>query len=145
MSSENLSVQGRIILKKHGNSYMPKNVDDNGIELTSINDSNIILIKLSTIMAIVTAKGKSEFHPLISDAPTSKFSDNYTIGFCDTVSDVFAQSIILSYDFYHNLELRKRLLKEVRNLGAIYIIEPSSSEKDRMNRKDLFTKITALN
>jgi DNA sulfur modification protein DndD len=145
MSAENRSVQGKIILKKHGNSYMPKNVDDNGIELTSINDSNIILIKLSTIMAIVTAKGKSEFHPLISDAPTSKFSDNYTIGFCDTVSDVFAQSIIISYDFYHNLALRQRLLKEVTNLGAIYIIEPSSVEKDRMNRKELFTKITALN
>ena len=96
MTADNRSVQGKIILKKYGSNYMPKNVDENGIELTSINDSNIILIKLSTIMAIVTAKGKSEFHPLISDAPTSKFGDNYTIGFCNTIDDVFAQSIILS-------------------------------------------------
>jgi len=145
MTADNRSVQGKIILKKYGNSYMPKNVDDNGIELTSINDSNIILIKLSTIMAIVTAKGKSEFHPLISDAPTSKFGDNYTIGFCDTIDDVFTQSIILSYDFYQNLNLRERLFKEVSNLGAVYLIEPSISEKDRLNRKELSTIITNLN
>lgn len=145
MTADNRSVQGTIILKKHGNNYMPKNVDEDGIELTSINDSNIILIKLSTIMAIVTAKGKSDFHPLISDAPTSKFSDNYTIGFCNTVDDVFAQSIILSYDFYHNLALRERLLKEVDNLGAVYIIDPSIKEENRTNRKELSTNITLLN
>jgi DNA sulfur modification protein DndD len=145
MTADNRSVQGTIILKKHGNNYMPKNVDEDGIELTSINDSNIILIKLSTIMAIVTAKGKSEFHPLISDAPTSKFSDNYTIGFCNTVDDVFAQSIILSYDFYHNLALRERLLKEVDNLGAVYLIDPSIKEENRTNRKELSTSITLLN
>ena len=145
MTAENRSVQGKIILKKHGNNYMPKNVDENGIELTSINDSNIILIKLSTIMAIVTAKGKSEFHPLISDAPTSKFSDNYTIGFCNTVDDVFTQSIILSYDFYHNLVLRERLLNDVDNLGAVFLIEPSIKEENRSNRKELSTIITLLN
>jgi DNA sulfur modification protein DndD len=145
MTADNRSVQGTIILKKYGNNYMPKNVDEDGIELTSINDSNIILIKLSTIMAIVTAKGKSDFHPLISDAPTSKFSDNYTIGFCNTVDDVFAQSIILSYDFYHNLALRERLLKEVDNLGAVYLIDPSIKEENRTNRKELSTSITILN
>lgn len=145
MTADNRSVQGKIILKKHGSNYMPKNVDENGIELTSINDANIILIKLSTIMAIVTAKGKSEFHPLISDAPTSKFSDNYTIGFCNTVDDVFAQSIILSYDFYDNQVLRKRLLNEVDNLGAVFLIEPSIKEEDRTNRKELSTNITLLN
>lgn len=145
MTADNRSVQGKIILKKHGNNYMPKNVDENGIELTSINDSNIILIKLSTIMAIVTAKGKSEFHPLISDAPTSKFSDNYTIGFCNTVDEVFTQSIILSYDFYHNLALRERLLNEVDNLGAVFLIEPSIKEENRTNRKELSTIITLLN
>jgi DNA sulfur modification protein DndD len=145
MTAENKSVQGKIILKKIGSNYMPKNVDENGIELTSINDSNIILIKLATIMAIVTAKGKSEFHPLISDAPTSKFGDNYTIGFCNTIDNVFAQSIILSYDFYHNMALRKRLLDEVDNLGAVYVIEPSIREEDRANRKELSTNITLLN
>lgn len=145
MTADNQSVQGKIILKKYGNSHMPKNVDENGVELTSPNDSNIILIKLSTIMAIVTAKGKSDFHPLISDAPTSKFGDNYTIGFCDTIDDVFTQSIIISYDFYQNLNLRDRLFKEVNNLGAVYIIEPTIKEENRENRKELSTSITLLN
>jgi DNA sulfur modification protein DndD len=124
---------------------MPKNVDENGVELTSINDSNIILIKLATIMAIVSAKGGTEHHPLISDAPTSKFSDNYTIGFCKTLSEVFNQSIIISYDFFHNMELRDRLLKEIDNLGNVSLIEPSQPEEQRMNRIDLTTNITVIN
>ncbi|MDX8338774.1 AAA family ATPase [Draconibacterium sp. IB214405] len=145
MTRENKSVQGEIILEKRGKSYMPKNVDDKGVELTSINDSNIILIKLATIMAIVSAKGGTDLHPLISDAPTSKFSDNYTIGFCKTLSEVFNQSIIISYDFFHNKKLRERLLTEVDRLGSVYVIEPSQPESKRMNRIDLSTNISSLN
>jgi DNA sulfur modification protein DndD len=145
MTKENKSIQGDIILEKIGRCYMPKNVDSNGVELTLINDSNIILIKLATIMAIVTAKGGTENHPLISDAPTSKFSDNYTLGFCQTISEVFKQSIIISYDFYHNVKLRERLLKEVNGLGAVILIEPTQPENERMNRTKLSTKITTLN
>ncbi|MEX1013570.1 MAG: AAA family ATPase [Candidatus Paceibacterota bacterium] len=145
MTRENTSVQGKIILEKRGKSHMPKNVDENGVELTSINDSNIILIKLATILAIVSAKGGTEHHPLITDAPTSKFSDNYTIGFCKTISEIFNQSIIISYDFYHNIMLRERLLKEIENLGSVIVIEPSQPENQRMNRIDLSTKISSLN
>lgn len=145
MTKENRSARGRIILEKIGECYMPKNVDQNGIELTSINDSNLILIKLATIMAIVSSKGKGNFYPLITDAPTSKFSDNYTIGFCNTVGEVYSQSIIISYDFYHNLELRKRLFSEVNNLGAVYEITPSINEENRANRTSLSTNIKTLN
>jgi DNA sulfur modification protein DndD len=145
MTEENTSVRGKIILERRGKSYMPKNVDENGMELTSINDSNIILIKLATIMAIVTAKGGTDSHPLISDAPTSKFSDNYTMGFCKTMSTVFNQSIIISYDFFHNKDLRERLLNEVSNLGSVYVIEPSISEEKRMNRTNLSTNLRVLN
>lgn len=145
MTEENSSVRGHIVLERRGNSYMPKNIDDNGIELTSINDSNLILIKLATIMAIVSAKGKSDFYPLISDAPTSKFSDNYTIGFCNTVGEVYNQSIIISYDFFHNEALRERLFKEVDNLGSVYEITPSISEENRISRTELSTNIKTLN
>ncbi|MBI9062568.1 MAG: AAA family ATPase [Marinilabiliaceae bacterium] len=145
MTAENSSVRGNIVLERRGKSYMPKNVDDNGIELTSINDSNLILIKLATIMAIVSAKGGTDFYPLISDAPTSKFSDNYTIGFCNTVGDVYNQSIIISYDFFHNKVLRDRLFKEVNNLGSVYEITPSIKEENRVNRTELSTNIKTLN
>jgi DNA sulfur modification protein DndD len=147
MTDDNKSVRGRIRLKQlPSGTYMPQIVNDQGIELSSINDSNIILVKLAVIMAIVSAKGRSsEFYPLISDAPTSKFSDNYTIGFCQAVSKVFKQSIIMSYDFYHNLPLRKRLLSEVANKGSIYIVEPNVQERNRENRNALETKVQALN
>lgn len=142
MTEDNQSVRGRIKIKSTGGTYMPKIVDDQGNELTSINDSNIILVKLSVIMAIVSGKGRSsEFYPLISDAPTSKFSDNYTIGFCNAVSKVFKQSIIMSYDFYHNQALRDRLFCDVENRGSVYIIEPNISEQNRLSRRDLHTLI----
>jgi len=123
---------------------MPKIHDSTGQEMYGTNDSNIILIKLSVIMAIISAKKTSraaEMYPLISDAPMSKFTENYTIGFCRTASEVYSQSIIMSKDFYFNEALRDRLFTEVENLGNVYIIEPSVPEDKRSDRNDLETKI----
>jgi DNA sulfur modification protein DndD len=145
MTSDNSSVQGRIVLEKRGNAYLPKNVNSEGIEMSSINDSNIILIKLATIMAIVSMRGNSrETFPLITDAPTSKFSDNYTIGFCNTLGSIYAQSIIMSYDFFHNEELKKNLLENVKNVGAVYVIQPNTREDNRENRDTLATYKTRI-
>lgn len=146
MTNDNKSARGKIILEALPNgAYMPKNVDDTGKQLGQLNDSNIILIKLSVIMAIVSAKGRSaEFYPLITDAPTSKFSDNYTISFCKTVGEVFSQCIIMSYDFYHNTSLRQRLFSEVPNLGTINVITPSINENERTNRNELKTIIKRI-
>lgn len=146
MTADNKSVRGKIILERlSSGAYMPKNIGENGEELSSINDSNLILIKLATIMAIVSAKGKStETYPLITDAPTSKFSDNYTIGFCNALGNVFSQSIIMSYDFYHNEELRNRLLTEVEHVGKVYTIEPFTEEGKRESRTSLKTKIEVI-
>lgn len=146
MTEDNQAIRGRIILKKTGRSYMPQNVDENGNILTSPNDANIILIKLATIMAIVTAKSQTtDVYPMISDAPTSKFGDNYTIGFCQALSEVFNQSIIFSYDFYQNKELRERLMNDIDRLGNVYIITPSIKEEERMNRIELSTNINKIN
>jgi DNA sulfur modification protein DndD len=145
MTSDNNSVQGRIVLEKRGNAYLPKNVNSEGIEMSSINDSNIILIKLATIMAIVSMRGNSrETFPLITDAPTSKFSDNYTIGFCNTLGSIYAQSIIMSYDFFHNEALKKNLLENVKNVGAVYVIQPNTREDNRENRDTLATYKTRI-
>ncbi|HMQ46364.1 MAG TPA: hypothetical protein PKA00_01800 [Saprospiraceae bacterium] len=148
MTSENKAVRGQISLVKQPNgNYMPKIHDSEGREMHSINDSNIILIKMSVIMAIISAKkstAATQLYPLISDAPTSKFTENYTIGFCRTVSEVFSQSIIMSKEFYLNLALRERLFKEVEKLGKVYIIEPSVPEGGRDNRNDLETIITKI-
>lgn len=145
MTTENKAVRGQISLVQQPNgNYMPKIYDSAGEEMYGMNDANIILIKLSVIMAIISAKKSSraaEMYPLISDAPMSKFTENYTVGFCRTASEVYTQSIILSKDFHLNEVLRDRLFSEVKNLGNIYIIEPSVPEDQRTDRNDLETRI----
>ena len=100
-------------------------------------------------MAIISARKGSrdtDLYTLITDAPMSAFGDDYTIGFCKTVSKVYKQSIIMSKEFYKNLELRKELLnnKEIK-LGKVYMITPNIPEEQRTNRNSLATNIKALN
>lgn len=151
MIQGNLSARGIIKLKEltNGKNYMPELVDENGNVLHQLNTGNIILIKLATIMAIISARKASrdtDLYTLITDAPMSVFGDDYTLGFCKTVSQVYKQSIIMSKEFYRNETLRKELLtnEEIR-LGKVYMITPSIPETDRTNRKSLATNIKALN
>lgn len=151
MIQGNLSARGIIKLKElsNGKNYMPELVDENGNVLHQLNTGNIILIKLATIMAIISARKVSrdtDLYTLITDAPMSVFGDDYTIGFCKTVSQVYKQSIIMSKEFYRNETLRKELLtnEEIR-LGKVYMITPSIPETERTNRKSLATNIKALN
>lgn len=151
MIQGNLSARGIIKLKElsNGKNYMPELVDENGNVLHQLNMGNIILIKLATIMAIISARKASrdtDLYTLITDAPMSVFGDDYTLGFCKTVSQVYKQSIIMSKEFYRNETLRKELLEneEIR-LGKVYMITPSIPETDRTNRKSLATHILALN
>jgi DNA sulfur modification protein DndD len=150
MTAENKSVRGRIKLEKQANgNYMPKNMDSEGRILSSINDSNIILIKLAVIMAIISAKKSSpaaDLYPLITDAPTSKFGDNYAIGFCRTASQIYGQSIVISKDFYNKPDLQNRLINEIPNhIGSVYVIEPSlSEEQQREHRDELEVTVTKI-
>ncbi len=143
MTKGNIAVRGKIILEKQANnSYLPRNVGSDGTELSSINDSNIILIKLATIMAIISAKGRySELYPLISDAPTSKFGETYAFGFFKTISEVYGQSIIMTKELVNNNGLKERMINEIENIGAIYLIRPNIKEEDREDRKELEIKI----
>jgi DNA sulfur modification protein DndD len=128
---------------------MPELVDEQGNVLMNLNTGNIILIKLATIMAIISARQgarSTELYTLITDAPMSVFGEDYTIGFCRTVSKVYRQSIIMSKEFHKNLALREQLLKDPEvKLGMVYQIEPTIPEADRTNRNSLATRITPLN
>lgn len=150
MTSGNKSAKGQIKLRKLPNgNYMPEITDNNGIPLLGSNTSNLILVKLSAIMAIVSAKnndGMVNFYTLITDAPTSVFGEDYTIGFCETISRVYRQSIIMSKEFYKNHALRNELLTNPKiKIGNVYTVTPSISESDRVNRNNLSIKIEALN
>jgi DNA sulfur modification protein DndD len=128
---------------------MPELVDNNGRVLLQLNTGNIILIKLATIMAIISARKSSrdtDLYTLITDAPMSVFGEDYTIGFCKTVSKVYRQSIIMSKEFYKNVSLRKELLsnKDIK-LGKVYMITPSIPTSERTNRDSLLTLIKPLN
>jgi DNA sulfur modification protein DndD len=150
MTQDNLSARGIIRLKKFSNdNYMPELVDNNGRVLLQLNTGNIILIKLATIMAIISARKSSrdtDLYTLITDAPMSVFGEDYTIGFCKTVSKVYRQSIIMSKEFYKNASLRKELLsnKDIK-LGKVYMITPSIPTSERTNRDSLLTLIKPLN
>jgi DNA sulfur modification protein DndD len=150
MTSGNKSARGQIKLRRLPNgNYMPEIIDNNGNPLLGSNTSNLILVKLSAIMAIISAKsndGVVSFYTLITDAPTSVFGEDYTIGFCKTISKVYRQSIIMSKEFYKNQNLRNELLtnSEIK-IGKVFTITPSIPESERSNRNNLSTKIEALN
>lgn len=148
MTSGNKSARGKIKLRKRLNgNYMPEINDSNGNPLLGLNTSNLILVKLSVIMAIISAKGNlGEIYTLITDAPTSVFGEDYTLGFCKTISRVYQQSIIMSKEFYKNQGLRNELLTNPAiKIGKVYTITPSIAENERADRSNLTTKIEALN
>lgn len=147
MTEENRAVRGRIKLEMQPNgNFMPRNLDSEGRELTSINDSNLILIKIAVIMAIISAKRggpAAELYPLITDAATSKFSENYALGFYRTASAVYTQSICTSKEFTGNDALLERLLAQIspENMGHVYRIEASVPFEERESRQELETRI----
>jgi DNA sulfur modification protein DndD len=149
MTEGNKSTRGKVKFRKlsKGN-YMPEINDDRGNLLMGANTSNLILVKLSAIMAIISAKssaGLVDLYTLITDAPTSVFGEDYTIGFCKTISKVYRQSILMSKEFYKNEQLRAELLNnpDIRR-GRIYEITPSILAAERDNRNNLSTNIKRL-
>lgn len=150
MTSGNRSSRGKIKLRRLPNgNYMPEINDNNGKPLLGSNTSNLILVKLAVIMAIISAKNNSgmvSLYTLITDAPTSVFGEDYTIGFCKTISKVYTQSIIMSKEFYKNENLKNQLLTNADiRIGKVYMITPTISEQERDNRNSLSTLITPLN
>jgi len=148
MTSGNRSTKGQIRLKRKINgNYMPEIIDSDGNTILGINTSNLIIVKLSVIMAIISAKSNSgENYTLITDAPTSVFGEDYTIGFCKTISKVYKQSIVMSKEFYSNQKLRNDLLTnhEIK-IGKVYTVIPTILESERSNRNSLITQVKALN
>ena len=149
MTQDNKSARGIIKLNKYNGNYTPELLDNKGNRFTNINTGNLLLIKLATIMAIISAKKSTRdtyLYTLISDAPMSVFGEDYTMGFCKTASQVYRQSIIMSKEFYKNDELRDQLMNSNDiNLGKAYMITPSIPESERENRLKLSTEIESLN
>lgn len=146
MTSTNTSFTGTIRLKPlDDKSCMPEIVDSEGYPLTGSNDSNIILVKLALIMAILTARAKwSDNYTLITDAPTSKMAEEYSKGFYEALSTNFSQSIVMTYDFI-NIEDRKAfILTNGKKIGSIHIVKSDYPNGNRDDRTDLRTIIEGI-
>lgn len=143
MAERNNSITGKISFKKISkNSYVPEIVDDEGFSISSPNDSNIILVKLALIMAIIRSKPMwSENYSLISDAPTSKMAEKYTYGFYEALSDNFSQSIVTTFDF---LDMNKLQAINGIKVGSVYKLDSHYPSGDRNNRSDLSIQITKV-
>ena len=136
MTSRTDSITGRLSLEvTASNTCMPKIVDSDGNALAGSNDSNIILVKLALIMAVLSSRQKwSENYALIADAPTSKMAGNYSDGFYAALSSNFEQSIVVTYDFL-DPEDRKRL--DGLTVGEVYHVWSSHGSEQRESRHDL--------
>jgi len=143
MASRSNAITGKIQLKMLLNdTCTPEIVDNDGYIMSGSNDSNIILIKLSLIIAILTSKAKwSENYALITDAPTAKMAKGYSEGFYEALGRHFKQSIVMTYDFIDPNE--RELFKKncIFKIGSIHTVESHFPNGNREDRSDLQVKI----
>ncbi len=78
--------------------YRPVIIDNDGREVGNLNTSLVSSLKLSIIMAIVSAnktRNYASFYPLISDAPVSDFDVVKAMTFFKETANTFRQSIVI--------------------------------------------------
>lgn len=138
MSKGNLSARGTIKIVKVNNNYTYDVVDELGNSMKRTNTGNDVLVVLSTIMAIISARkttSTSSLYTLISDAPFSSLGIPYTLGATKEMSKIYKQSIITSKEYYSLVDLREQLFNDEEvNLGTFYMIKPDLIEENRNSR-----------
>lgn len=78
--------------------YRPAILNADGREVSNLNTSLVSSLKLSIIMAIVSAnktRNYASFYPLISDAPVSDFDVVKAMTFFNETANTFTQSIVI--------------------------------------------------
>ena len=139
MAAANNSITGRVKLETtSNNTCVSKIVDSSGELMRGSNESNIQLVKLSLIMAILGSKQLwSRNYALIADGPTSHMAENYSDGFYAALSENFEQSIVVTKDFLTEESMRR--LSKLR-LGNVFRITSSHGSEQREDRFDLEVK-----
>lgn len=136
MSQANNAITGKVKLEvTENNTCVPKIVDSYGKVLRGSNESNILLVKLSLIMAILGGRHNwSQNYTMIADGPTSHMADGYSDGFYSALSGNFVQSIVITYDFLNEDDWSR--WSHLR-LGNVYRIKSSHGSEKREDRHDL--------
>ncbi|MDA8796904.1 AAA family ATPase [Luminiphilus sp.] len=139
MAAANNSITGRVKIETtSSNTCVSKIVDSSGELMRGSNESNIQLVKLSLIMAILGSKQQwSRNYALIADGPTSHMAENYSDGFYAALSENFEQSIVVTKDFLSTESLRR--LSKLR-VGNVFRITSSHGSEQREDRFDLEVK-----
>ncbi len=144
-----------------GGGYIPENFDDSGQRVSNPNTSQTSSLKLSIILAIMSAnqsRGYNNRYPLIADAPISDFDPLKKKSFLVETANTFNQSIVIIYDFLNEdkertnrfkpdiseiKELQKVIEKNKKILTVHYLDIPDGIS--RTNRKELSIKIKPVN
>ena len=136
MTARNKSITGRLSLNiVSEEKVIAEIVDGEGVVLRGTNDSNIILVKLSLMMAILKSRELwSQNFTMVTDAPTSKMATEYSQGFYEALGKNFTQSIVMTYDFLNKEDLSR--LSDL-NIGKVYSIEALYPNGNRDDRTDL--------
>ena len=139
MVKDNKSITGKLRLSiQDDQSVLPEIVDLNGNLLRNNNASNIILIKLALMMAVINSRETySQHFCMVTDAPTAKMSREYSNGFYNALGNNFKQSIVMTYDFLNDENESYQNL----TLGNVYKITADYPNGDRTDRSDLSVSI----
>ena len=143
MTCKNKSITGRLQLRTLGNErIVAEIVDKDGHTLSGSNDSNIILVKLALIMAILKSRALwSQNYCMVTDAPTSKMAAEYSQGFYEALGDNFTQAIVMTYDF---LDAEDDVKIKSLKVSKAYRLESEYPNGDRQDRADLSIAISEI-
>jgi DNA sulfur modification protein DndD len=141
--------------------YLPENFDDNGQRVSNPNTSQTSSLKLSIILAIMSAnqdRGYNNRYPLIADAPISDFDPLKKKSFLIETAKTFHQSIVIIYDFLESdSERTNRFKPEIEKIKELQNAIEKSGKKftvhyldipdgiSTTNRSELSVKIRPLN
>jgi DNA sulfur modification protein DndD len=147
-------------VENSNNGFTPENYDDNGQRVSNPNNSQTSSLKLSIIMAIMSAnkdRGYNNRYPLISDAPVSDFDIVKTKAFLIEANNTFSQCVIMIKDFLKPDENREdryqimqdELLELKQDIEAngkqfnVYQLDMSDGVS-KTNRRELAVKIKPI-
>lgn len=135
--------------------YYPAIVDADGTEMSNPNTSLVSSLKVSIIMAIVSANKThdyAQFYPLISDAPVSDFDAVKAMTFFNETANTFRQSIVIVKDllvedaarpnryrpnFDHLQHLHTALKKRDKTLNVYQLDIPDGTSTENRNELEI--------
>lgn len=129
--------------------YLPENFNDNGQRVSNPNTSQTSSLKLSIILAIMSAnktRGYNNRYPLIADAPISDFDPLKKKSFLIETANTFNQSLVIIYDFLNgDSERTNRFKPDIDELKELRIAIEEYEKKLTVHYLDIPDGISTKN